>query len=394
MSIFVTVVSLLICFLTRGSTTILGWQWQDNFRRRSLDDGGRPTTIKGIEDKDEMTISPMFIEKILNLEVDAAVENINIAIEPTAEEPSTPLSIIERPTVAPDGSTFPVLSNPDRDFREDRDGGEGQYWECEGECDDDDECKSGLICYERRRRSHVPGCTGEGEYGDDYCIDPSHLAYLGLCEGSCTRDEECYGDLICYKTGLEFVPGCAGAGDSDVGYCVDPEKKTRMDEVAFRLRLYWKSGYDWQDSSREKWYCLECESGCSKGNDIELGHCDERGTKDSDENVPDLYFQFLNMQDESDDWKSQIQVFGTQYCLETGGSDSALTLQECDEEESSQYFEPGRSDDIGWDNDRFEIRNSRGRCLTQEHHPKKNEDIYAGSCSTARGDDTSYWEKW
>ena len=65
----------------------------------------------------------------------------------------------------------------------------------------------------------------------DYCIDPAPppskppLVYFPLecnanddnlcqeCEGDCDNDDDCVGDLICFKrNGFTPVPGCEGAG--------------------------------------------------------------------------------------------------------------------------------------------------------------------------------------
>ncbi len=47
---------------------------------------------------------------------------------------------------------------------------------CEGDCDDDTDCESGLVCVSRTGYSAVPGCTGEGGDRDlinkDICAPP------------------------------------------------------------------------------------------------------------------------------------------------------------------------------------------------------------------------------
>lgn len=47
--------------------------------------------------------------------------------------------------------------------------------ECEGDCDDDDDCANGLVCFQRSGIDVVPGCVGnERESGRDFCIkDPT-----------------------------------------------------------------------------------------------------------------------------------------------------------------------------------------------------------------------------
>ena len=39
--------------------------------------------------------------------------------------------------------------------------------------DDDIECEPGLVCMQRNEWESVPGCDGIGEYGYDYCYDPT-----------------------------------------------------------------------------------------------------------------------------------------------------------------------------------------------------------------------------
>ncbi|CAB9505694.1 expressed unknown protein [Seminavis robusta] len=41
---------------------------------------------------------------------------------------------------------------------------------CEGDCDNDAECADGLICYQRTVGDSVPGCTGNLNTENDYCI--------------------------------------------------------------------------------------------------------------------------------------------------------------------------------------------------------------------------------
>jgi Leucine-rich repeat (LRR) protein len=44
---------------------------------------------------------------------------------------------------------------------------------CEGDCESDDDCVSGLKCYERQNYEEVPGCVGVGNYSTNYCYDPA-----------------------------------------------------------------------------------------------------------------------------------------------------------------------------------------------------------------------------
>ena len=44
---------------------------------------------------------------------------------------------------------------------------------CQGDCDNDNECAPGLKCYQRSGVEPVPGCAGAGYSGNDYCYDPN-----------------------------------------------------------------------------------------------------------------------------------------------------------------------------------------------------------------------------
>jgi len=45
---------------------------------------------------------------------------------------------------------------------------------CVGDCDDHIQCADGLKCFDRQNTDEpVPGCTGDGPYGWNYCYDPN-----------------------------------------------------------------------------------------------------------------------------------------------------------------------------------------------------------------------------
>ena len=41
---------------------------------------------------------------------------------------------------------------------------------CQGDCDDDGDCGSGLYCFKRPDTREVPGCSGAGSADWDYCV--------------------------------------------------------------------------------------------------------------------------------------------------------------------------------------------------------------------------------
>jgi hypothetical protein len=134
--------------------------------------------------------------------------------------------------------------------------------ECMGDCDTDDDCSTGLTCYEREKDEYtqVPGC-GSGGPGDipgaDYCynstpdnsdvgdngLDPSTPPLLrwlgsegcspsrpcGACSGDCDEDDDCIDRHECFKRYVgetTAVPGCDVGGSGDIpggDYCYDTD---------------------------------------------------------------------------------------------------------------------------------------------------------------------------
>lgn len=116
------------------------------------------------------------------------------------------------------------------------------YGLCEGDCDSDLDCNNGLVCFQRGGWEEVPGCTGEGSPGFDYCIrspSPSptpspiygniqSLAVdannLSVCQGDCDSDSECRDGLRCRQRGAnEAVLECDGSPRFGWDYCLPAE---------------------------------------------------------------------------------------------------------------------------------------------------------------------------
>ena len=109
--------------------------------------------------------------------------------------------------------------------------------ECEGDCDDDEDCEGNLVCFQRDNEE-VPGCSGNPGKKHDYCINPDLLPktradidyvsnlnsedgpLLNECEGDCDNDDDCAGDLVCFQQDDdEPVPGCSGNPGRKHDYC-------------------------------------------------------------------------------------------------------------------------------------------------------------------------------
>jgi len=229
---------------------------------------------------------------ILNLRGDGYtdLETMTPTIKPTALATSTPTiskDATKPPTNIPTSvptqkAQVPLVPRPT--------GTQKEIWnrgwepnfllgECEGDCDNNDDCISGLVCFSRETANvDVPGCLGGEEDSTltDYCTYPPFVTndensavirkvdttpptdppsgpptkspteppmntindepvplnsiswspsqLLGVCEGDCDVDEDCETGLVCFEryTPNTPVPGCIG-GDSDTSlmdYCV------------------------------------------------------------------------------------------------------------------------------------------------------------------------------
>ena len=102
------------------------------------------------------------------------LRRIQTSSEPSME-PTTTESISQSPIIDSSGSTFVLASSlplieeignnglPENVFPLPR---------CKGDCDSDDECEEGLICFFRDGNEAIPGCTGQenARLGIDFCI--------------------------------------------------------------------------------------------------------------------------------------------------------------------------------------------------------------------------------
>ena len=140
----------------------------------------------------------------------------------------------------------------------------------------------------------------------------------------------------------------------------------------FRLRLYWQPGYNWQDSSSEKWWCAECNGNCSSGSRLQVRKCSQ--TSRQKWVAVDRTIRFApNMS----------------LCVTTSGvgSNNPIRLRQCNGGRAQQF-------DGVQEQGRFELQPSfnPGRCISQHHHPKDKENLYPESCSKTRSTKTTYWQ--
>lgn len=152
---------------------------------------------------------------------------------------------------------------------------------------------------------------------------------------------------------------------------------------SFRLKLYWEEGYFWQEKTEERWWCMSCgESGvCEVDSKMQLRNC-----KVKDDNL-DALFSITSYGDAGD----QFRVTDSDLCLQKMGDTRAIKLKPCMNANrknlSLQLFKGFNPDE------KFDLRPSgyMDRCLSNHHHPKAREIIYAETCEKAHRPDTAYW---
>jgi len=90
----------------------------------------------------------------------------------------------------------------------------------------------------------------------------------------------------------------------------------------------------------------------------------------------------------------QIQVYNTNLCLHRLGARTIL-LQQCDASLKEQRFLGFRAGGQAMELLPEGIFRKNGveydRCLTQHHHPRQGELVYAEACRKARNSDTNMW---
>jgi len=152
-------------------------------------------------------------------------------------ETFAPIAPTPAPTPAPDGPMGII-----KDIAEDG----SSLNLCEGNCDSDSDCKGDLICFEKSKSKSqdVPSCSYPSNRAGynvnwNYCTyskyrvkKQSRSTGLDICDGNCSRNSDCSGDLICYKDAMNtvrMVPGCTFSvgWSKSFNYCVDKKYEVR-----------------------------------------------------------------------------------------------------------------------------------------------------------------------
>ena len=153
----------------------------------------------------------------------------------------------------------------------------------------------------------------------------------------------------------------------------------------FRLRLYWQRGYWWQESSRETFWCMECNGQCREGEAVDVEWCG--GRRQQQWNVVGNTIR---------------PAMNPNLCMTLTGYDSEhrpLRLQQCKETISRGGIDVNEINDqtfvgLNFKDDKFELhpKGDDSWCMTQAHHPKPRERVFLQQCRRSRQHDTSLWE--
>jgi hypothetical protein len=269
---------------------------------------------------------------------------------PTGPTPSplTPTS----PPVIPVGSQPPIQnyggSPPASKF---------PLRECEGDCDSDSDCEQGLVCFQRSNYGPVPGCSGSDYSHSDFCVKPDD----GPSQPPPTNPPH---------PSLTSPPNPSPINP--------PNPSPTLSTTSFRLKLYWEEGYDWQEEFFEREWCMKCRnSGCNLGNKIYIYECSDISER----------FDFVNVNND----QVLIKLDGTDTCLERDSKE--IFIKACDDGNSNQKWFAKVGE---FDQDRFEIslKTYDRYCITQRHHPKRDEEVLLEKCTQARDGLTSFWNRY
>jgi len=141
----------------------------------------------------------------------------------------------------------------------------------------------------------------------------------------------------------------------------------------FQTKLYWEAGYRWQESSKEKRFCAACSDDC-KDNLVKLKVCDYKNQGQ--------FWRWKNGQLESKK--------ATGYCASVDGTvkpNARLIMMSCNSATKFMGFHtPPNPNKFTW----HPLGNNR-LCVTNQHHPRSNEDLRFNDCKRAHKDKTGFW---
>jgi hypothetical protein len=193
------------------------------------------------------------MQKSFKVAQDQSTAQVGVAVA----DPEIPILLEDK--IAEKSAISPLDSSP---------GVNGKLNKCQGDCDKDSDCNGDLKCFQRNNFEWIPGCRFSGNKGWDYCYEEVGKGLdsspgdgsknLDECQGDCDKDDDCKGNLVCFQRtkGKAMVPGCSGAGRSGWDYCINPIvhnppfknmfDKRQPAKFVFSMTVKGKPGFDMQ----------------------------------------------------------------------------------------------------------------------------------------------------
>lgn len=233
--------------------------------------------------------------------------------------------------------------------------------ECEGDCDTNRDCDSGLICLQRRYENSgpVPGCWGRDNSLADYCVKDNLVNSKGKPQPA--------------KAPPPPPPPPKPTRSFESTTITSPPKHQFEVIENFGLKMYWEPHYMWQEENFDRRWCMECYNGeCDYGDKTYIHTC---------ERAISQRYDFIRVNDSF----TMIRLHKTNLCFERISMD--IFLYDCDLKNRRQFW-------VGdFRLDRFEIKplGLDSHCVTQRHHPKFYEEVEIEPCEMARSSHTSFW---
>ena len=151
----------------------------------------------------------------------------------------------------------------------------------------------------------------------------------------------------------------------------------------FKLKMYHEEGFCWQGEWDDPEWCMECAgSTCSEREKLEIGKCN---TNDDD----DQFFVYEPLQGTGG---GRLKPYEKQDLCLMRTTDRQHTLEKCDDVNQGVN---NRQILLGLEvGGVFQLRplSRNDHCLTQHHHPRSGETIYADVCKDACDDNACLWE--
>mmetsp|Transcript_17971 Transcript_17971/g.40829 ORF Transcript_17971/g.40829 Transcript_17971/m.40829 type:complete len:660 (-) Transcript_17971:143-2122(-) len=237
---------------------------------------------------------------------------------------------------------------------------------CQGDCDEDVDCRGDLVCFQRdSRRDPIPGCLVEGDdrrRSFDVCVQimpsasPTRSAVPTDLPTTSrpTRSKEPTPDPTARPTYHHFAA------------------KVQKEMRYFQLKQYWRRGYFWQESTSEERYCAETRSSRT-GDKIDIQRCSSGKRQQRWRFYRDNRFMIES-------------YYRTGLCIGIDGI--WLTLRGCNMRDPTQRWNlVGKSDrKFEW-----QMLRQEDQCVSNEHHPSSGEGLKVMRCRTAKKEETNYW---